>query len=110
MHPNARTRQRFYTAFSQLDHATMAACYAPDATFEDEAFSLKGREQIGGMWRTCSAIKKPGRRALEAGVQRHRSRRQRRPRALGRRTTSSALPAARCTTSSTAPSPSHLTG
>ena len=29
----------------------MAACYAPDATFEDEAFSLKGRDQVGGMWR-----------------------------------------------------------
>lgn len=60
MHPNAQTLQRFYTAFSQLDHATMAACYAPDATFEDEAFSLKGREQIGGMWRMlCSAAQKP---------------------------------------------------
>ena len=55
MHPNAQTLQRFYTAFSQLDHATMAACYAPDATFEDEAFSLKGREQIGGMWRMLAA-------------------------------------------------------
>ena len=60
MHPNAQTLQRFYTAFNQLDHATMAACYAPDATFEDEAFSLKGREQIGGMWRMlCSAAQKP---------------------------------------------------
>ena len=60
MHPNAQTLQRFYTAFSQLDHATMAACYAPDATFEDAAFSLKGREQIGGMWRMlCSAAQKP---------------------------------------------------
>ena len=29
MHPNAQTLQRFYTAFAQLDHATMAACYAP---------------------------------------------------------------------------------
>ncbi len=61
MHPNAQTLQRFYTAFSQLDHATMAACYAPDPTFEDEAFSLKGREQIGGMWRMlCTADEKPG--------------------------------------------------
>ena len=56
MHPNAQTLQRFYTAFAQLDHATMAACYAPDATFDDEAFSLKGRDQIGGMWRMlCTA-------------------------------------------------------
>ena len=61
MHPNAQTLQRFYTAFAQLDHATMAACYAPDATFDDEAFSLKGRDQIGGMWRMlCTATKKPG--------------------------------------------------
>ena len=60
MHPNAQTLQRFYTAFSQLDHATMAACYAPHATFEDEAFSLKGRDEIGGMWRMlCTASSKP---------------------------------------------------
>ncbi|MFN4118748.1 nuclear transport factor 2 family protein [Acidovorax sp.] len=60
MHPNAQTLQRFYTAFAQLDHATMAACYAPDATFNDEAFSLKGRDQIGGMWRMlCTASQKP---------------------------------------------------
>ena len=61
MHPNAQTLQRFYTAFAQLDPATMAACYAPDARFDDEAFSLKGREQIGGMWRMlCTATQKPG--------------------------------------------------
>ena len=61
MHPNAQTLQRFYIAFAQLDHATMAACYAPDATFDDEAFSLKGRDQIGGMWRMlCTATQKPG--------------------------------------------------
>eukprot|EP01036_Dinobryon_divergens_P046690 gene46690-62455_t len=61
MHPNAQTLQRFYTAFAQLDHATMAACYAPNATFDDEAFSLKGRDEVGGMWRMlCTATKKPG--------------------------------------------------
>ena len=59
MHPNAQTLQRFYTAFAQLDHATMAACYAPDAQFDDEAFSLKGRDQIGGMWRMlCTATRR----------------------------------------------------
>lgn len=61
MHPNAQTLQRFYAAFAQLDHATMQACYAPDATFDDEAFSLKGREQIGGMWRMlATATRKNG--------------------------------------------------
>ena len=61
MHPNAQTLHRFYTAFSQLDHARMAACYAPEATFDDEAFSLQGREQVAGMWRMlCSASQKPG--------------------------------------------------
>ena len=61
MHPNAQTLQRFYTAFGQLDHATMQACYAPDASFDDEAFSLRGREQIGGMWRMlATATRKNG--------------------------------------------------
>lgn len=41
--------EKFYTAFSNKDHTTMANCYHADATFQDEAFSLKGRE-IGAMW------------------------------------------------------------
>ena len=49
MHPNAQLLERFYTAFAKRDHATMKACYAPDATFEDEVFTLKG-DQIGQMW------------------------------------------------------------
>jgi len=41
---------RFYDAFARRDGATMAACYAPDATFEDPAFALKG-PWIGAMWK-----------------------------------------------------------
>ena len=56
------TITRFYAAFAQLDAATMAACYAPDASFQDEAFTLEGRRQIGGMWRMlCEATKAKGR-------------------------------------------------
>ncbi|BEP57860.1 nuclear transport factor 2 family protein [Variovorax sp. V118] len=58
---HAPTIERFYSAFSQLDAATMAACYAPDAVFDDEAFSLRGRREIGGMWRMlCDATKAKG--------------------------------------------------
>lgn len=61
MHPNAQTLQRFYSAFARLDHATMGACYAPDATFDDPAFSLRGRDQVAGMWRMlCTASQRPG--------------------------------------------------
>jgi ketosteroid isomerase-like protein len=61
MHSNTETLHRFYTAFSQRDHATMAACYAPNATFDDEAFSLQGRDAIAGMWRMlCMASQRPG--------------------------------------------------
>jgi hypothetical protein len=45
---------RLYTAFAQLDAETMAACYHPDAAFEDEVFTLKGAE-IGAMWRMLCA-------------------------------------------------------
>ena len=56
-----QTIERFYSAFAQLDHATMLASYAEDASFRDEAFQLKGREQIGGMWRMlCEATKAKG--------------------------------------------------
>ena len=38
---------RLYTAFQNGDADGMAACYAPDATFTDEAFvGLKG-DQVG---------------------------------------------------------------
>ncbi len=51
MHPNQATLEKFYTAFAQLDTDTMATCYAPDASFDDEAFSLRGQSQVMGMWR-----------------------------------------------------------
>lgn len=55
------TIERFYAAFARLDHASMQACYATDARFDDEAFSLQGREQIGGMWRMlCTATQAKG--------------------------------------------------
>ena len=46
-------------AFAQLDHATMAACYAPDAQFQDEVFTLDGREEV-------AALDGPGVTALRA--------------------------------------------
>jgi hypothetical protein len=50
---------RFYRAFTALDTDTMAACYAEDATFDDEAFSLNGRTEIAGMWRMlATAVRK----------------------------------------------------
>jgi len=56
------TIERLYAAFAKLDSATMATCYAPDATFDDEAFSLKGRAQIDAMWSMlCDAVKAKGR-------------------------------------------------
>lgn len=52
------TIERFYAAFAALDADTMQRCYAPDARFDDEVFSLQGAEQIGGMWRMlCMATK-----------------------------------------------------
>jgi uncharacterized protein len=49
--PLADLIQRFYSAFAERDHATMAACYAPDAEFSDPVFpGLRGAE-IGDMWR-----------------------------------------------------------
>ncbi|MEO7886592.1 MAG: nuclear transport factor 2 family protein [Polaromonas sp.] len=61
MHPNQATLEKFYSAFAQLDSATMASCYAPDAQFDDEAFSLRGHEQVTGMWHMlCDATKAKG--------------------------------------------------
>jgi ketosteroid isomerase-like protein len=48
---NVDLLNRFYRAFTALDADTMAACYAAEATFQDEVFKLDGRDQIGSMWR-----------------------------------------------------------
>lgn len=50
MHPNSLVLRRLFTALDQHDHATMAACYHPDATFRDIAFDLRGRKEIHSMW------------------------------------------------------------
>ncbi len=51
MHTNEKTINTFYSAFAQLDAETMATCYADDVAFDDEAFSLRGKSQVMGMWR-----------------------------------------------------------
>lgn len=55
------TITRFYAAFARLDGDAMQACYAADAAFDDAVFSLRGREQVGGMWRMlCGATRSQG--------------------------------------------------
>ena len=51
MHPNAELIHRFYTAFGNRDHETMAGCYRADAEFSDPVFQHLEGEQIGAMWR-----------------------------------------------------------
>ncbi len=55
------TIERFYAAFAKLDGPAMQACYAPNASFRDEAFTLSGPREIGGMWRMlCDATRAKG--------------------------------------------------
>jgi ketosteroid isomerase-like protein len=49
-HPNAALVRRFYDAFARRDGEAMAACYSDDVTFQDQAFSLTGKD-AGDMWR-----------------------------------------------------------
>ena len=61
MHDNSQLLNMFYTAFEALDAETMMECYAPDATFQDEVFTLTGREEIADMWRMlCDATRSKG--------------------------------------------------
>jgi ketosteroid isomerase-like protein len=61
MDAQRQTIERLYQAFARLDTETMADCYAPDATFEDEVFSLKGRREVMGMWTMlCDAVRAKG--------------------------------------------------
>jgi ketosteroid isomerase-like protein len=62
MHPNQQSIETLYTAFARLDPDAMAACYAEDAHFDDEVFSLRGRHEVAGMWRMlCEATQARGR-------------------------------------------------
>lgn len=66
-----QTIERLYSAFAVLDADAMTACYAEDACFDDEAFSLRGRTQIGGMWTMlCDAVKAKGRDVWKLEVSR----------------------------------------
>jgi ketosteroid isomerase-like protein len=47
----AEVIRRFYAAFQRRDHAAMAPCYAPDATFSDPVFPALRGPAVGAMWR-----------------------------------------------------------
>jgi ketosteroid isomerase-like protein len=49
VHPNVHLIDGFYAAFARRDAAAMAACYAPDATFRDPIFDLRGPD-VAAMW------------------------------------------------------------
>lgn len=51
MHNNQALITRFYEAFSERDHAGMAACYHADIHFEDPAFPDLNGPEAAGMWR-----------------------------------------------------------
>lgn len=51
MHQHAELIRAFYAAFQRRDHAAMAACYAPHATFGDPVFPDLTGWRIGAMWR-----------------------------------------------------------
>ena len=52
-----QTIERLYAAFARLDGHEMQACYAANASFEDEVFQLEGAREIGAMWRMlCEAV------------------------------------------------------
>ncbi len=62
MHANQATINQLYEAFARLDPEAMSACYADNATFEDEAFLLSGRREVTGMWHMlCRAAQAGGR-------------------------------------------------
>lgn len=63
---NEQTIRRFYDAFAQLDAATMQACYAGDASFEDEVFTLRTAAGIGAMWAMLCSSTKANPQAREA--------------------------------------------
>ena len=55
MHPNAQLIESFYSAFQQLNAASMNVCYDQDIVFSDPVFTqLQGR-QVTAMWEMLCA-------------------------------------------------------
>lgn len=50
MHPHAALVEKLYTGLDRKDHQAMASCYHPEATFQDIAFTLRGKQRIHAMW------------------------------------------------------------
>ncbi|MFT3933424.1 MAG: nuclear transport factor 2 family protein [Chitinophagaceae bacterium] len=50
MQPQEALINKFYTAFQQLDYATMQSCYSNDAVFSDPAFGLLQAAEVKAMW------------------------------------------------------------
>ncbi|MGH8441517.1 MAG: nuclear transport factor 2 family protein [Nevskiaceae bacterium] len=56
-----KTIRTLYEAFARLDGDAMADCYVEQACFDDEVFSLRGRREVGGMWRMlCENVRAKG--------------------------------------------------
>jgi ketosteroid isomerase-like protein len=53
--PNVELIERFYAAFARRDGDAMAACYAPDARFDDPVFTGLRDGEPGDMWRMLTA-------------------------------------------------------
>ncbi len=73
MSPTAReTLDRLYAAFTRLDGAAMAACYAEDAEFRDPVFHLRGRDEVGAMWgMLCEQVRAGGLQHWRLSVRDH---------------------------------------
>ena len=56
--PNHELIRRLYQALDAHDGEAMAACYAPDARFEDPVFGSLTGEQAGNMWRLLTSRSK----------------------------------------------------
>ena len=50
MNSNENLITKFYTAFSNLDGAMMAACYHPNIQFKDPAFGVLIGQEVIDMW------------------------------------------------------------
>lgn len=50
MDSNREVIERFYTAFQQLDHRGMNACYSDDIVFSDPVFLMLRGDEVRAMW------------------------------------------------------------
>ncbi len=68
MHANEQLLTKLFQCLNAHDHGGMAECYHKNATLQDIAFRLSGRDEIHAMWEMICKDNSKGKSDIQATV------------------------------------------